>query len=467
MSHKPSQISLILAPLGLQITPSTTGSYLQVGKSRLRGGPNPTFWRGTVDVSTSLIARPLQLGLDMLWNNPALMLRLLALLVLSEAAHFGFFVAALPLRAHTLGLNAALIGTLVGAHYLADALSKGPMGYLAGRWGAGRLLTLGTLLGLVTLAATVMGAAAGHLSYILLFALAVGWGVLYGALWPIIMGYSQALAHPARTARALALTSLAVAPGLLLGVGVLGPLMQREPQLGMDVLLGLQAATLLLALSVFGLPPAPQPEGARPASLGELGQQWHGVALLLPAALAQTLAPGLLVTLIFPLLERLGLNLLDLLWPALGLLAGLGLTLWLAGRLADRTAPRRVLLPGLLTLALSYGLLALPHPEAHLWAALPLLGVGYGAFITGWNGLVGHVLPHGHRMTGWGAIMTVEALGYALGPALGGLLWTHFGPSGVFGAGSAVFILTLAYYLLAAPRVTQRSETQAPSSATP
>lgn len=401
----------------------------------------------------------------MLWNNPALMLRLLALLVLSEAAHFGFFVAALPLRADALGLNAALIGTLVGAHYLADALSKGPMGYLAGRWGAGRLLAGGALLGLLTLSLTVMGAAQRQLSYTSLFALATVWGVLYGALWPVIMGYSQLLAHPERTSRALALTSLAIAPGLALGVGLLGPLIQHEPQLGMDILLALQGAALLLALTVFGLPPAPQPEGARPASLGELLGQWHGVALLLPAALAQTLAPGLLVTLIFPLLAQLGLNLLDLLWPMLALLAGLGLTLWLAGRTADRTAPRRVLLPGLLTLALSYGLLALPHPEARLMLVLPLLGVGYGAFITGWNGLVGQVLPHGHRMTGWGAIMTVEALGYAVGPVVGGLLWTHFGHSGIFGAGSIVFVLTLVYYLLAAPKATQTPDLTQPSAA--
>ncbi|MDO4263119.1 MAG: MFS transporter [Deinococcus sp.] len=396
----------------------------------------------------------------MLWKNPALMLRLLALLILSEAAHFGFFVTALPLRADTLGLNAALIGTLTGAHYLADALSKGPMGYLAGRWGAGKLLVLASLAGLLSLGSVTMGG----LPYLALLALAALWGVLYGSLWPVVMGYSQLLAEPARTSRALALTSLAVAPGLALGVGVLGPLMQRQPQQGIELLLGLQALALLLALTVLRLKTAPQ-TGSRAASLAELRQQWGGVALLLPAALAQTLAPGLLVTLIFPLLAQFGLGMMDLAWPALGLLAGLGLTLWLAGRLADRTSPRRALLPGLLVLALSYGLLALPHPETRLALTLPLLGIGYGAFLTGWNGLVGQVLPRGQRMTGWGAIMTVEALGYAAGPVLGGLMWTHYGHSGVFMVGSAVFLLTLLYYFWAGQAQPARSPAPHPESA--
>ena len=389
-----------------------------------------------------------RIGPRMLWTNPALMLRLLALLILTEAAHYGFFVTALPLRGDALGLNAALIGTLVGAHYLADALSKGPMGYLAERFGAGRVLALASLAGLLTLLLTEWGARHGSLPYAALFALAVLWGVLYASLWPSVLGYSQLLAQPSKSARALALTSLSVAPSALAGIAVLGPLIQRDAVSGVNVLLAIQAAALLLSLTLLHLKPVAQ-AGTRPASLRELKEQWGGVGLLMPAALAQTLAPGLLFTLIFPLLQRFHLTLPDLLLPGLGAGAGLGLALWLAGRVADSVSPRRVLLPGLLLLTLSYGLLALPDPPRLLWAALPLLGAGYGAFITGWNGLVGRALPGEQRMTGWGAIMTVEALGYAIGPFIGGIMWTHFGHSGVFAVGSLVFVLALGYYLFA------------------
>ena len=67
--------------------------------------------------------------------------------------------------------------------------------------------------------------------------------------------------------------------------------------------------------------------------------------------------------------------------------------------------------------------------------------------MVGWNGLVGRVLPEAHRAATWGTVMAVEALGYAVGPVLGGLAWAAFGPPGVFALGAAVFLLTEAYYL--------------------
>ena len=90
--------------------------------------------------------------------------------------------------------------------------------------------------------------------------------------------------------------------------------------------------------------------------------------------------------------------------------------------------------------------------------ALPL-GLGYGAFIAGWNGLVGRVLPEANRAAAWGTVMAVEALGYAVGPVLGGLTWAAFGPPGVFALGAAVFLLTEAYYLWPGRTVTHATPT--------
>ncbi|MCD0167910.1 MFS transporter, partial [Deinococcus sp. 12RED42] len=73
----------------------------------------------------------------MLWLRPLTMLRLLALLTLCETVRTGFFVSALPVSGPALPLGAAAIGAMAGAHYLADALAKGPAGLLIGRWGLG------------------------------------------------------------------------------------------------------------------------------------------------------------------------------------------------------------------------------------------------------------------------------------------------------------------------------------------
>jgi len=377
----------------------------------------------------------------MLWTRPLVMLRLLALLLTSELVRSGFLVAALPVAGPGLGLGTATIGAMVGAHYLADALAKGPVGLLTGRWGLGRALALGAALGL----GIVLGARLAPSPVWGVLGCAV-WGVAYAALWPGVMSTSQALARPGYAARALSVSSLSVAPAILGGVLGVGPLMQAHPGAAWALLAGAQGLAVLLALSLLGLrlPAAPADVRAR---AGGLWHGWSRVAALLPAAFAQTLAPGLLATLFYPLLARLGLGLGDLIGPGLLALAAFGLGLWGAGRLADRAHPRRALTPGLLGLALTFGLAALPGLEDRLWfLALPL-GLGYGAFLAGWNGLVGRVLPEANRAAAWGTVMAVEALGYAVGPVLGGLAWAAFGPPGVFALGAAVFLLTEGYYL--------------------
>lgn len=369
------------------------------------------------------------------------MLRLLALLLASELVRTGFFVSLLPLIGPGLGLGTATIGLMVGVHYLLDALGKGPMGLLAERWGLGRLLLLGALLGLLLVGG--MHVAPSALWAVPLCGL---WGLLFGALWPGIMSASQAFARPERLSRALAVSNLSVAPAILAGVLLVGPLTQRAPEHAWTLLLVAQGVAGLLALTLL---PLRLPNVNQSPGQG-VWRDWRRVAVLLPAAFAQTLAPGLLVTLFYPLLAKLGLKLTDLLLP--GLLAALafGLSVWQLGRLADRAHPRRALTPGLLLLALTFALVAFsdgPPVQPRLWVMAPLLGLGYGAFIAGWNGLVGRTLPEANRAAGWGTVMAVESLGYAVGPLLGGATWQLAGQRGVFLLGAVVFLLTQAYYL--------------------
>ncbi|RJF72380.1 MFS transporter [Deinococcus cavernae] len=375
----------------------------------------------------------------MLWTNARVMLRLLALLLTSELVRTGFFVAVLPLVGPRLGLNAGVIGLMVGVHYLMDALAKGPLGLVAERWGVGRLLLLGTLLGGATLGVVNLWPSA------LLATLLSGvWGLLYAALWPGVMNASHALARPERLARALALSNLSVAPAILAGVLLVGPLTQKDPALAWTVLFAAQALALGLALSLVKLRVQAVGPGAN------LFGSWQRVGVLLPAAFTQTLAPGLLVTLFYPLLDKLNLKLSGLIAPGLLAACAFALSLGVLGRLADRVHPRRALTPGLLLLALTFGLVAFtdtPPVTDQLWLLAPLLGSGYGAFIAGWNGLVGRTLPEAHRAAGWGTVMTVESLGYAIGPLLGGLTWHLAGQRGVFLLGGAAFLLTELYYL--------------------
>jgi|GEM_PF-2825426 len=387
------------------------------------------------------------------WSQPATVLRLILLLMSSEFVRTGLLVSYLPLTAPGLHLTPAAVGLIFGLHYLADALAKGPVGVLSERWGLGRVLLLGTLLGLAML--VLLHRSPG---VVVLAVVAVVWGLCYAALWPGVMAAAQHFARPGMTSRALAVASVSVAPAIGLGLLGVGQLMQRQSGLALPLLLGAQLLALVLALSLMSLrlPRTPAPAAGTPRQ--PFRERWGRVGVLLPAALAQTAAPGLLATIFYPLLARLELHLSQLILPALaGIVVGLA-ALWAFGRVADHRHPRAALTPGLLLLALTFFVAGLPGLPGRLLLVMVLGGVAYGAFIAGWNGLVGRALPAEYRAAAWGTVMAVEALGYAAGPLLGGVMWAAYGQAGVFWCGAAILLLVEGYYLWPGRVVMRRTQ---------
>ena len=393
------------------------------------------------------------------WSQPATVLRLILLLMSSEFVRTGLLVSYLPLVAPELHLTPAAVGLIFGLHYLADALAKGPVGVLTERYGLGRVLLMGALLGLATLLLLHPSPGRSAPGVILLGLVSVSWGLCYAALWPGVMAAAQHYSRPGMTTRALAVASVSVAPAIALGLLGVGQLMQRQPALAFPVLLGAQLLALLLALSLveLRLPQTTPPSSPGPTARQSFRERWGRVGALLPAALAQTTAPGLLATVFYPLLARLGLHLSQLVVPViLGVLVGLA-ALWAFGRLADHRHPRAALTPGLLLLALTFFVAGLPGLPERLALVTVLGGVAYGAFIAGWNGLVGHTLPAEYRAAAWGTVMAVESLGYATGPVLGGVMWAAYGQAGVFWCGAGILLLVEGYYLWPGRAVMRRA----------
>lgn len=393
------------------------------------------------------------------WNFSPTVLRLLALLALSDFVRSGFLVAYLPLAGQNFELRAADIGLIVGLNYLADALAKGPVGVLTERYGLGRMALLGATVGALTLLALP------HVPFLFLaWLLSLTWGLAFTSLWPGVMTAVSHFAKEGKQSRALSWASVAAAPGIVLGVLGVGLVMKHTPELGYPILIGAQAVAVVLALSLVGLRlPRRQDRAARDPAAPGSPYRWVKVASLIPAAFAQTLAPGLLVPIFYPYLAKLGLGVTDLLAPAaLGL--GVGLTcIQLAGRLADRLHPRVALLPGLLLLGVTFLLLGLPGAQERLYLITAVGGVAYALFLAGWNGLVSRTLPTEHRTAAWGTIMAVEALGYAVGPVLGGVMWDRFGTGGPFYLGAVVFLLVQIYYLMPWRQAARRLSVTPPS----
>lgn len=75
-------------------------------------------------------------------------------------------------------------------------------------------------------------------------------------------------------------------------------------------------------------------------------------------------------------------------------------------------------------------------------------GFGYSLFMPGWNGFLAKNLPQENRAAIWGGLMTVEGLGVALGPAVGGVLWELFGLRAPFLVGGSLFLALGLFYAL-------------------
>lgn len=104
----------------------------------------------------------------------------------------------------------------------------------------------------------------------------------------------------------------------------------------------------------------------------------------------------------------------------------------LAGRLVDRTGPRRPLLYGMLGLAAATLLFAFAETFALLLVARALQGVAAGFSWVAGLALIAASTPMATRGRSMGIAMSMVSIGVLVGPPLGGVLVEAFGPRAPF-----------------------------------
>jgi MFS family permease len=374
------------------------------------------------------------------------LVRLILAVGLMEGVRSGYFAGFLPFYApDTLNLGPAIFTLAYTLHHLADHLSKSPGGLLAERIGFGLALSMAASVGLLSLLLTPWAQAAW-----VLWTLGLLWGLFMSPLYPGLMTYASRIAVPGREARALSFTLTLVLPWVGIGLVGVGQVTARHPEAGLTVLLFAQGTALALALSLlrFRIPVPPKTRERYPLSR---------LLLFLPAAFGQTFAPAL-VSLFLLRFAKDGLGLEPLEVGGLLLLGG-GLAFGLlpfTGRMVDKRGYRLSLILGLALLGGVMLRLAQGPSLAEVFLLAALGGLGFSLFMPGWNGLLARNLPQENRAAIWGSLMTVEGLGVALGPVVGGALWEAFGPHIPFLVGGFIFLgLSLFYfYALALRRFT-------------
>ncbi len=116
------------------------------------------------------------------------------------------------------------------------------------------------------------------------------------------------------------------------------------------------------------------------------------------------------------------------------------------GRLADRYGFRPFLVIGFALAGISAHFVGRSADGMGVLPLVLLLGASYATILPAWNGLMAGAVPEQVRATFMGLFMTVEGLGLALGPALGGAIWTVIGHRAPFDASSMVLVAMAAIY---------------------
>ncbi|WP_019585355.1 MFS transporter [Deinococcus apachensis] len=365
-------------------------------------------------------------------------------LACAEFVRSGLYGAYLPQASTNLlgipkGEAVAVAATAFSAHFLTDTLTRGPAGALIARYGARRVLLAGSALSLGALA---LLPGTHHAWGLILIAVLHALG--FSALWPGVMNLTADAARPGYQGRALTLVSMGVMPMIGAGVLLLGGLAPGGSVLVPALVLGVQALGLVAALGVPGR--GPKPAATRTAPRSRVHVAARALAPLLPAALMQTLTLTLLGPLLFTLFPELGLTYGGMVGVLVVGGAAAFASMPLTGRVADRGRARLALVVGYGLIGLALGTIASTPPVWALYGLAAVAGLGYAFVAPGWAALVAGTLPEAERPAAWGAVMTVENAGTALGPLVGAFAYRHLGTPGPFLVGAVLALLTAGGY---------------------
>lgn len=379
----------------------------------------------------------------------------LLVLLLVECVRNALLLSLLPsLGVDSLRLSPAIIGLAISAHYLSDNLLRTPMGFLNDRFGQRAILTGG-----IVIAATALVFLSRADSAREIVAGAALFGVGTSPLWPCVVSTVTAGVKDAEKASAMGYLYIA----WLIGGGA-GPVLinfvyvlSYHMAFGwiVDTLLAAGFITILVSRRTVSRPHKPETWTAAEAHryLREIIVHLKGVSVLFPGMFVQTLAIGVLIPVLTPY-ARLILNVSPQ-WQSAAMVIVGGATvalLPLFGRLVDRFGARPFLVGGFLLAGVALVLFAAQTRYGPALVLMVTLGGAYAMILPSWNSLLDRSVDAAKRGAMWGVFMTVEGLGTAVGPLIGGRLWQNIGPRAPFlFSACVVCIMGIIYTFLRIP----------------
>ena len=373
-------------------------------------------------------------------------LGLLIVLFLIEFTRGAFFLTFLPLYAvNYLGISVVSAGLAVSAHYLAETLFKGAAGWQLDRKGYPVLL-LGLLLGL----ASLLAMKAWSFPAVLMLGSAL-FGLAVSPVWLAVISGIAPVQLKERATR----MGLVFAVWLMGGGGgpvVINFFIAKDYNMAFWLLIAIWAAALFVTIITIPVMESKASEGSGFSFWKEISLMADNQILkkvLLPGMFLQTITGGLLL----PLLPLYAQNLIGLSPNQYALLlltggAAAAISLLPMGRLADHVRLKMLLGCGFAMSAISLALFSFAREPRSVYLLAGLVGFSYAAVLPAWNNLLAKVIPPERQATGWGVFATVEGMGIAVGPALGGILAKNYGISSVLLLSTLLLAVMSCFYFL-------------------
>ncbi|SHK23927.1 MFS transporter [Desulforamulus aeronauticus] len=364
------------------------------------------------------------------------------LLFVAELSRSAFFLTFWPLyAADILHFSTALAGAMVSAHYLSETLYKTFAGYQLDRFGR-PVLAFGLLISLLSLVGLYQQPT-GWLTVLL----AAIFGLGFAPVWLAVISNVAPVDHPKRATKiGLVFSAWLLGAGAgPVGVTFLLPLGYEQTFLLLILLWGV---ALVIGLSIPFSAKTSSTSISISQQLKKLASDKMVIKVLLPGMFLQTMAASLLL----PILPLYATKTLGLTSEQYGLLLTAGgaaavLCLVPMGKLVDRLSLKKVLTTGFCLSAFFLCMLPFASDLRSLFAIVMLVGCSYALILPAWNTLLARAIPAEHQATGWGIFTTLEGLGIATGPLLGGAIanWLH--PVGAIYLSAAILAGMGIFYL--------------------
>ncbi len=402
-------------------------------------------------------------------SHPYLILFVLWLLVFSASSQTMIISPMLPQIGRELNVPEAMQGTLVSVYALmvgAFALVIGPISDKIGRR---RVLLLGA--GLMTIALALHGLASTYAGLLLVRTLAgIAGGVLSGSAVSYVGDYFPYEQRGWASGWVMSSTALGQILGVLLGILLAAKYGIRTPFLGFSVTMG---ATFLLIWRFVPQPRVQRSQGRLSVggALRSYAALLHRSDVVVASAAFCLMYLGLALYIVYLptwLAKTQGLTTGQI--ASVFLVGGIAnaITGPLAGKLSDRVGRKRLIVTSCLGLAAV--MCATTFLLHKFWMAYPLFFITMvlvAARISPFQALLSALVKDDHRGTLLSLTVALGQIGFALGGALAGLVYSRFGyaSNSMIGAASVLLMALLVWRFLPEPKLESPVSAQAHTGA--